>query len=174
MSRALGLRLEKPVPGVLQIRVCPAKLVLTDLQGYKPADEPASQYQTIPMNKIEDFGVHCQQYYSLDISYFKSDLDNHMLDLLWNKYWVNTLSSSPLLATRELATGQMRDIGWHHPGTVMQATCCRHDRQKVYMPKPVWPISILKVFTRLVLDAVLTSARMLRQRFASLSQFFIG
>ena len=80
-------------------------------QGYKPADEPASQYQTIPMNKIEDFGVHCQSYYSLDISYFKSELDSHMLDLLWNKYWVNTLSSSPLLATRDLATGQMQDIG---------------------------------------------------------------
>lgn len=79
-------------------------------QGYKPADEPASQYQTIPMNKIEDFGVHCQSYYSLDISYFKSELDSHMLDLLWNKYWVNTLSSSPLLATRDLATGQMQDI----------------------------------------------------------------
>ena len=80
-------------------------------QGYKPPDEPASQYQTIPMNKIEDFGVHASSYYSLDISYFKSELDSHMLDLLWNKYWVNTLSSSPLLATRDLATGQMRDIG---------------------------------------------------------------
>ena len=82
-----------------------------DLQGYKPPDEPASQYQTIPMNKIEDFGVHASSYYSLDISYFKSELDSHMLDLLWNKYWVDTLSSSPLLATRQLATGQMHDIG---------------------------------------------------------------
>ena len=63
------------------------------------------------MNKIEDFGVHCKSYYSLDISYFKSPLDSHMLDLLWNKYWVNTLSSSPLLATRELACGQLRDVG---------------------------------------------------------------
>ena len=34
-----------------------------------------------------------------------------MLDLLWNKYWVNTLSSSPLLATRELLAGQLADIG---------------------------------------------------------------
>lgn len=67
------------------------------------------------MNKIEDFGVHASSYYSLDISYFKSDLDSLMLDLLWNKYWVNTLSSSPLLATRELATGQMQDIGQSDP-----------------------------------------------------------
>ena len=30
-------------------------------EGYKPADEPPSEYQTIPLNKIEDFGVHCKQ-----------------------------------------------------------------------------------------------------------------
>lgn len=54
--------------------------------------------------------VLCVQYYSLDISFFKSSLDSHMLDLLWNKYWVNTLSSSPLLANREFAAGQIADI----------------------------------------------------------------
>ena len=66
-------------------------------KGYKPPDEGPSEYQTIPLNKIEDFGVHCKQYYSLDISYFKSSLDNRLLDSLWNKYWVHTLSSSSLL-----------------------------------------------------------------------------
>ena len=63
------------------------------------------------MDKIEDFGVHCKSYYSLNITYFKSDLDSGMLDLLWNKYWVNTLSSSPLLATRDLTASQIADIG---------------------------------------------------------------
>lgn len=29
--------------------------------GFKPADEPPSEYQTIPLNKIEDFGVHYKQ-----------------------------------------------------------------------------------------------------------------
>ncbi|KAJ3676888.1 hypothetical protein LUZ60_002612 [Juncus effusus] len=78
--------------------------------GYKPADDPVSEYQTIPLNKIEDFGVHCKQYYSLDITYFKSSLDSHLLDLLWNKYWVNTLSSSPLLASRDYVAGQISDL----------------------------------------------------------------
>lgn len=36
-------------------------------------------------------------YYSLEISYFKSSMDRRLLDSLWNKYWVNTLSSSSLL-----------------------------------------------------------------------------
>ncbi len=30
-------------------------------EGYKPPDDPISEYQTIPLNKIEDFGVHCKQ-----------------------------------------------------------------------------------------------------------------
>ena len=44
-------------------------------KGYKPPDEEPSEYQTIPLNKIEDFGVHCKQYYSLDVQYFKSAMD---------------------------------------------------------------------------------------------------
>lgn len=114
-------------------------------EGYKPPDEPVSEYQTIPLNKIEDFGVHCKQvicclqlllpkilglmvanyvtwlfffflgvilqYYALDITYFKSSLDCHLLDLLWNKYWVNTLSSSPLLGSGDYVAGQISDLG---------------------------------------------------------------
>ena len=78
-------------------------------KGYKPSDEGPSEYQSIPLNKIEDFGVHCKAYYSLDVSYFKSTLDNKLLDSLWNKYWLNTLSSSTLLtvgASRSPFSGQ--------------------------------------------------------------------
>lgn len=71
---------------------------------YKPPDEGPSEYQTIPLNKIEDFGVHCKQYYSLDVSYFKSTLDSRLLDSLWNKYWVHTLSSSSLLTVSHRCT----------------------------------------------------------------------
>ncbi len=49
-------------------------------KGYKPSDE----------------------YYALDVTYFKSSLDGKLLDSLWNKYWLNTLSSSPLLTVRDL------------------------------------------------------------------------
>lgn len=79
-------------------------------EGYKPPDEPASEYQTIPLSKIEDFGVHANQYYPLDISYFKSSLDADLLGLLWNKYWVNTLSSSPLVGNRAFVAGQVSDL----------------------------------------------------------------
>ena len=96
------------------------------MQHYKPPDEKPSEYQTIPLSKIEDFGVHASSYYSLDISYFKSSLDAGLLDHLWGKYWVNTLASSPLLATRDLTAGQMRDIGASFPWRALcsqQAGC---------------------------------------------------
>jgi len=79
-------------------------------KGYKTPDEGPSEYQTIPLNKIEDFGVHCKQYYALDVSYFKSNLDRKLLDSLWNKYWVNTLSSSSLLTNADYTTGQIFDL----------------------------------------------------------------
>lgn len=96
------------------IRTCAAGKVeigafRTFPEGYKPPKQE-NEYQTIPLNKIEDFGVHANQYYSLDISFFKSSLDSHMLDLLWNKYWVNTLSSSPLIGNREFVSGQIADL----------------------------------------------------------------
>lgn len=79
-------------------------------KGYKPPNEEPSEYQTIPLNKIEDFGVHCKQYYSLEVSYFKSSLDRKLLDSLWNKYWVNTLGSSGLLSNSEYTNGQILDL----------------------------------------------------------------
>ncbi|KAF2362994.1 JAB1/MPN/MOV34 metalloenzyme domain [Trinorchestia longiramus] len=79
-------------------------------KGYKPPDDGPSEYQTIPLHKIEDFGVHCNQYYSLEVSYFKSALDKRLLDSLWNKYWVNTLSSSSLLTNAEYTTQQIVDL----------------------------------------------------------------
>merc|ERR1719193_447572 len=79
-------------------------------KGYKPPDEEPNEYQTIPLHKIEDFGVQCNKYYSMDISYFKSAMDKNLLDSLWNHYWVNTLSSSTLLTNSEYTTGQISDL----------------------------------------------------------------
>jgi len=30
-------------------------------KGYKPSNQGPSEYQTIPLEKIEDFGIHCKQ-----------------------------------------------------------------------------------------------------------------
>ncbi|KAI0249754.1 Mov34-domain-containing protein [Lactifluus subvellereus] len=78
--------------------------------GYSPPNASASEYQSIPLNKIEDFGVHANQYYSLEVQIFKSSMDTELLGLLWNKYWVNTLSQSPLISNRAYAASQLTDL----------------------------------------------------------------
>ncbi|KAL9710007.1 COP9 signalosome catalytic subunit rri1 [Leucoagaricus gongylophorus] len=79
-------------------------------ENYTPPSAIASEYQSIPLNKIEDFGVHANQYYQLEVEIFKSSLDNDLLAMLWNKYWVNTLSQSPLISNRAYAVSQLSDL----------------------------------------------------------------
>jgi len=73
-------------------------------------NQGAGEFQSIPLAKIEDFGAHANHYYSLEVSHFKSTLDAKMLEALWNKYWVQTLSASPLFSNREYGTKQIQDL----------------------------------------------------------------
>jgi COP9 signalosome complex subunit 5 len=67
-------------------------------------------FQAVPLDKAAEFGAHASRYYSLEVSHFKSTLDTHLLELLWHKYWVQTLSQSPLLTTRDFGSKQMLDL----------------------------------------------------------------
>lgn len=64
------------------------------------------------MDKIEDFGVHASAYYPLEVSHFKSSRDAQLLDLLWNKYWVMTLSQSPLVSVRTVSPTPPNGADW--------------------------------------------------------------
>lgn len=84
-------------------------------ENYKPdagaaGGTTSDGFQTIPLGKIEDFGAHSSRYYQLEVSHFKSTLDSHLLQSLWNKYWVQTLTSSPLFTNRDYGTSQIRDL----------------------------------------------------------------
>jgi len=79
-------------------------------QGYRPPDEAPNEFESVPLAKIEDFGAHQNQYYQLDISYFKSASDTALLNTIWNKYWIATLSSSPLLSNSIYLSSQMQDL----------------------------------------------------------------
>ncbi|UKZ96793.1 COP9 signalosome catalytic subunit rri1 [Trichoderma asperellum] len=67
-------------------------------------------FQAVPLDKAAEFGAHSSRYYSLEVSHFKSTLDSHLLELLWHKYWVQTLSQSPLLTNRDYGNKQMLDL----------------------------------------------------------------
>jgi COP9 signalosome complex subunit 5 len=65
---------------------------------------------SIPMNKAADFGAHADQYYPLEVEHFKGSLDDRLLESLWNRYWVQTLSGNPLLTNRDFASSQIADL----------------------------------------------------------------
>ncbi|KAJ1731764.1 COP9 signalosome catalytic subunit rri1 [Coemansia biformis] len=67
-------------------------------------------FQGVPLNKIEDFGVHSDKYYPLEVSYFKSTLDQKLMERLWRKHWVNTLSQSPLITNSEFTTQKINEV----------------------------------------------------------------
>lgn len=81
-------------------------------EGYKPSgDDSATEgMAAVPMAKAADFGAHANRYYSLEVSHYKSTLDSKLLEALWNKYWVQTLSSSPLFTNRDYVTAQIQDL----------------------------------------------------------------
>jgi len=79
-------------------------------EGYTPPNTGGNDYETVPLDKIEDFGVHHSRYYPLEMSFFKSSLDAQLLDKLWNKYWIKTLSSSPLTSNLNYTTDFLHDM----------------------------------------------------------------
>lgn len=70
------------------------------------------------------------RYYPLEIEHFKSSLDSHLLDLLWNKYWVATLSQSPLFVNRDYSNKQITDLAskLHN----IADSCCNPGRASSY------------------------------------------
>jgi COP9 signalosome complex subunit 5 len=80
-------------------------------EGQRPKNKGSEddEFQAIPTQKMEDYGAHANSYYSLEVSHFKSTLDSHLLDLLWNKYWTSTLSSSPLFTNRDFSNKRIHD-----------------------------------------------------------------
>ena len=47
--------------------------------------------QSIPKEKIADFGAHCHEYYSLEVEVYKSSLDAQLIETLWSTYWINSI-----------------------------------------------------------------------------------
>ncbi len=84
-------------------------------KDYKPASSTGHRVaQAIPVDKVEDFGVHVNEYYPLQVSCFKSSTDHVLLNALWNKYWINTLSASPLNAVESSSPFPLNFIHFTH------------------------------------------------------------
>lgn len=104
-------------------------------ENYKPDGQASSEegMAAVPMDKAADFGAHANRYYSLEVSHFKSSLDSKLLEALWNKYWVQTISSSPLFTNREYGTKQIQEVA----GKMKQVQ--EANKQRASMAGPMGP-----------------------------------
>ena len=91
-------------------------------------------FQAVPLSKAAEFGVHANRYYSLKVSHFKSTLDAHLLELLWHKYWVQTLTQSPLLTNRDYGNKQMLDLSTRIRNVAQNVHHVRGAQASLYNP----------------------------------------
>ena len=54
--------------------------------------------------------MHCHEYYPLKVSIFKTEENSKLFDLLWKKYWIQTLATHPLIADKEHFGKQIQDL----------------------------------------------------------------
>jgi len=116
-------------------------------KGFVPSGEEA-EYQSIPMEKIEDFGVHANQYYQLEVEIFTTQTDENMLKSLWNKYWPSTLSTSSLHDNRKYLTNSINDVG-----AKMADIAEKVSKQGYGSGTGVNPAAGMPKFNKLVVDA---------------------
>ncbi|EAR83224.1 Mov34/MPN/PAD-1 family protein (macronuclear) [Tetrahymena thermophila SB210] len=79
-------------------------------QDYNAPDDDHREFQSIPLEKIEDYGIHYKSYYQLEVSFFKNSLDNQLIEILWNKYWINTVTSSSLIVNNHYFVTGLNDL----------------------------------------------------------------
>lgn len=81
-------------------------------KDYKPPKKATKQNQdqSVPLSKAKDYGAHSERYYELDVSFFKSSLDENLLQLLWNKNWAATLSQSTIQLNHDYTSKLMLDL----------------------------------------------------------------
>ena len=69
--------------------------------GVSAPASSSSGWEPVPSDLIEEFGVHKDEYYKMEVSYFKSKSDASLLDLLWEQYWVSALATNALISNEE-------------------------------------------------------------------------
>lgn len=49
--------------------------------------------RSLPREKVEDFGMHCDRYYNLEVEIYKSIGDEAVIRMLWKEHWANLLAN---------------------------------------------------------------------------------
>jgi len=66
--------------------------------------------ESIPSDKLKDFGAFADKYYQIEHSFYKSPKEEDLLEVLWSKYWIESISSCPTRNLKEYTTKKLEDI----------------------------------------------------------------
>ena len=68
------------------------------------------EFDSIPLNRAEEFGVHQTKYYRLPHHFFQSNFESNVVKLIYKNYWVDTLCSNALLVNDDFFKETVDDM----------------------------------------------------------------
>lgn len=68
------------------------------------------EFDSVPLNRADEFGIHQSKYYRIPHSFFQSSFDSQIVKLIYKNYWVDTLSSNALLVNDDFYNEQVDDV----------------------------------------------------------------
>jgi COP9 signalosome complex subunit 5 len=77
-------------------------------QNYTPdSADLGFDCSTVPEDKIKELGVHMKRYYELPVTIFRSSNDAVQLELLFSRYGMKALSTTPTVTNREFSDREL-------------------------------------------------------------------
>ena len=93
----------------------------------KPDVHRAVSKQSIPKDKVADFGAHSNCYYSLEVEVVKSKTDLIIIEKLWSAYWMDSLKRIDWNSIRrETAEKIMHSLTMNDKDSKEKLTECLH------------------------------------------------
>ena len=67
-------------------------------------------FDSIPLNRANEFGVHQNKYYRIPHYYFQSKFESNIVKLIYKNYWVDSLCSNALLVNEDFYQEKVEDV----------------------------------------------------------------
>jgi COP9 signalosome complex subunit 5 len=68
------------------------------------------EFDSIPLNRAEEFGVHQSKYYRIPHYFFQSKFESNIVKLIYKNYWVDSLCSNALLVNEDFYQEKLEDV----------------------------------------------------------------
>ena len=81
-------------------------IMYNDEKGNRKVQE----FDSIPLAKAEEFGVHQKKYYRMPHEFFQSKFEGEMIKMMYKDYWVDSLYANALLTNDEFFRENIDDL----------------------------------------------------------------